>query len=293
MNMQHALFGPAGNEENFSLKYKSSICAPKYLAEMGLHAYEYQCTRGVKISSEKAVELGRLAREYGVSLSVHSPYFISLSSNDPVRIEKSVTYILDTCAAAQKMGADRVVVHCGGLMKQTRQQAMENTMSGLDETLRQMEVKGFSCITLCMETMGKVNMLGTLDEIMDLCARDERLLPCIDFGHLNARTQGAVNGEDAFCSVLDEMEKRLGRERMQCFHAHFSKIEYSSGGEVRHLTLEDQVYGPEFEPLGRLLAKRRLCPRIICESAGTQAADAAKMQEKYRKAVSELEGEEA
>ena len=293
MSMQHALFGPAGNEENFSLKYKSSVYAPKYLAEMGLNAYEYQCTRGINISCEKAEVLGRQAREYGVSLSVHSPYFISLSSGDPVRIEKNVTYILDTCAVAKKMGADRVVVHCGGLMKQTRQQAMENTMNGLDETLRQMDENGFSCITLCMETMGKVNMLGTLDEILDLCERDERLLPCIDFGHLNARTQGMVNGEQAFCNVLEEMEKRLGRQRMQSFHAHFSKIEYSSGGEVRHLTLEDQVYGPEFGPLGRLLAKRRLSPRIICESAGTQAADAARMQKEYREAVSGLEEEEA
>jgi len=290
---RYALFGPAGNEEAFSSKYKSSVRAPEYLADMGLHAYEYQCTRGVNISGEKAAELGREAQKHGVVLSVHSPYFISLSSSDPVRMQKNAAYILATCLAALSMGADRVVVHCGGLMKQTRRQAMENTVAGLDETLRQMDERGVSGISLCMETMGKVNMLGDLDEVLYLCARDERLMPCIDFGHLNARTQGAVNGEEAFCAVLEQMEDTLGRERMQSFHAHFSKIEYATGGEVRHLTLEDRTFGPEFGPLGRLIAVRRLTPRIICESAGTQAADAAAMQREYRDAVSELRGEEA
>ena len=40
-------------------------------------------------------------------------------------------------------------------------------------------------IALCPETMGKINQLGSLEEVMTLCRVDERILPTIDFGHLN------------------------------------------------------------------------------------------------------------
>ena len=108
-----------------------------------------------------------------------------------------------------------------------------------------------------------------------------RLLPCIDFGHLNARTQGGLRTREDMAALLDLLEDRLGRERGSAFHAHFSKIEYGRGGEVKHLTFRDREYGPEFSPLAELLARRQLAPRIICESAGTQAEDAAAMKQEY------------
>ena len=68
---------------------------------------------------------------------------------------------------------------------------------------------------------------------------------------------------------------------MKNFHVHFSKIQYSSKGEVRHLTFEDTIYGPEFEPLAAALKRLDLEPYIICESAGTQAEDALAMKKMY------------
>ena len=84
-----------------------------------------------------------------------------------------------------------------------------------------------------------------------------------------------------FAALLDLLENRLGSQRAKNFHAHFSKIEYGKGGEVKHLTFEDTEYGPDFAPLAKLLAERGLSPRIICESAGTQAEDAAAMKQEY------------
>ena len=123
---------------------------------------------------------------------------------------------------------------------------------------------------------------------MQLVALDDRLLPCIDFGHLNARTNGKYNSYEAFCALFDRMENGIGSERTAHFHSHFSKIEYSAKGEVRHLTFADQVYGPEFAPLARVLAERGHAPTVICESAGTQAEDALEMQRLYRKACEEV-----
>ncbi len=113
---------------------------------------------------------------------------------------------------------------------------------------------------------------------------DQRFLPCIDFGHLNARTLGRMSTREDFAAALDMVENKLGRERAGRFHSHFSKIEYtSSGGEKRHLTFADTQYGPDCEPLMELIAQRGYHPTFICESAGTQTEDAATMQTIYRR----------
>ncbi|MEG1449156.1 MAG: endonuclease IV, partial [Oscillospiraceae bacterium] len=85
-----------------------------------------------------------------------------------------------------------------------------------------------------------------------------------------------------FEKILDTIENALGKDRLNSFHSHFSKIEYSEkGGEVRHLTFEDREYGPDFEPLLELIYKKGLSPTFICESRGTQAEDALLMKKFY------------
>ena len=117
---------------------------------------------------------------------------------------------------------------------------------------------------------------------MELCRLDDSFLPTVDFGHLNARTLGQVNSKEAFSHILDEIENKLGSDRLKVFHSHFSKIEYTeNGGEKKHLTFEDSVYGPEYEPLMELIAKKDLSPTFICESAGTQDFDALSMKKSY------------
>ncbi len=154
---------------------------------------------------------------------------------------------------------------------------MRRVVEALDEA-------GFADMTLCPETMGKVGQLGTLDEVLALCGVDERITPCIDFGHLNARTLGGIQSKADYAAILDRMAEALGDERARRFHVHFSRIEYSKGGEKRHWTFAETQFGPEPQPLMELLAERGLAPVVICESAGTQAEDACTMQQMYRAA---------
>lgn len=289
--MDRALFGPAGSSTEFSENHRSSLEAPGYLERMGLDCFEYQCGRGVNIGDDKAAALGRKAEEHNIKMSLHSPYFINLSSADPERMAKNLNYMLSSAHTCALMGGDRIVVHCGGLSKMTRRQALDNTIMNIAMALGQLEEAGLSHISLCLETMGKMNVLGDLEEVLEVCSLFGEIVPCIDFGHLNCRTQGGMSTEEHFSALLDRMTELLGPERAGSFHGHFSKIEYSKGGEVRHLTFEDEVYGPEFEPLGRLLARRGLTPRIICESAGTQDRDALFMKETYIKYIKDQEEE--
>ena len=273
-------FGPAGTADSFSaMGYRQTAQVPAYLERFGLTAFEYQCGRGVRISTEKAAQLGRLCRERDIALSVHAPYYISMSSLEEAKREGSIRYILETARAARDMGARRIVVHTGSCAKLSREEALALAKDTMTKALRAMDEAGYSQVHICPETMGKVNQLGTLEEVVELCTLDERLIPCIDFGHLNARTFGGYRTKEDFARIFDLLENRLGRERARCFHAHFSKIEYTpGGGEKRHLTFADTVYGPDFDPVAQLLVERGCCPTIICESAGTQTEDAAAMK---------------
>ncbi len=279
-----AKFGPAGNSQSFKDQgYKATIQAPGYVEKMGLDCYEYQCGHGVRISPEAAAAFGKKAVEHGISLSLHAPYYISLSSVEEEKRQKSVEYILQSVRAAAGMGADRVVVHSGSCSKISREEALALAGDTLQRALAAMDEEGLGHVHLCPETMGKINQLGTLDEVLSLCCLDERLIPCIDFGHLNARTLGGIAQKSDYEAILLAVGERLGEGRMKGFHAHFSKIEYTEkGGEKAHLTFADTVYGPDFEPLMELICQYGCSPTFICESAGTQAEDARTMKDYYR-----------
>lgn len=280
------LFGPAGNGDTFRSQYKHTIDVPAYLHQIGLNAYEYQCGRGVKIGQQAAEAFGREAKDKGIALSIHAPYYISLSSVEEQKRKNSIRYILDTARAAAFMGATRIVIHAGSCAKLSRAEALSFARQTLAQAQQEMDQEGFGEIHLCPETMGKINQLGDLGEVIALCQVDERMIPCIDFGHLNARTLGGSNSTEAYEAILSRIRKDLGTERYQNFHVHFSKIEYTSGGEKRHLTFEDTVYGPDFEPLMAVLATHGVTPTMICESSGTQAEDALAMKRCYEELTS-------
>lgn len=273
-------FGPGGNSESFG-KRKFPEQLPEYLASMGLNGYEIECGRGVRISEKSYNLLPGIAKENGIYLSLHAPYFISLSSESEETRLKSVDYILESARAAKRLGAEKIVVHSGSCSKMTREAATALAFDTLTKAQAALDENGLSDIIICPETMGKINQLGTLSEVLELCGVDERFLPCVDFGHLNARTLGGIKGEADYAAILDEIENKLGHDRLRRFHVHFSRIMYTTGGEKMHLTFSNKEYGPEFEPLMEQFAKRNLCPSIICESAGTQAEDAAEMKKYY------------
>lgn len=273
-------FGPGGNSESFA-KRKFPQDLPEYLSSMGLNGYEIECGRGVRIAQKTFDLLPDIAKEHGINLTLHTPYFISLSSENEETRLGSLKYIEESAEAAHKLGIRKLVVHSGSCAKMTREQALELAKDTLKKAQEMLDKKGLSDIILCPETMGKINQLGTLSEVIELCKTDERFLPCVDFGHLNARTLGGIKTKSDYAQMLDEIEEGLGHERLKSFHVHFSKIMYTAGGEKAHITFADNEYGPRFEPLMELFKERGLEPSVICESAGTQAEDAAEMKKYY------------
>ncbi len=278
--MIKAKFGPSGNSLSFYEQgYKHSYEAPGYVKNMGLDAYEYSAGNGIRGGEAAFKKIGDMAKEHGIAMSLHTPYFISLSGVEEEKRLKSLNYIEQSLWAAELLGADIIVIHCGSASKISREDAMKLAADTLTRALEAFPDNG---IRFGVETMGKKNQLGTLEEVLTLCKIDKRLCPVVDFGHLNARDCGGVFvTTDDYRRIFDRTAKMLDPERAVNMHCHFSKIEYTGQGEKRHLTFADTVYGPDPIPLAECIAKDGLAPRIICESNGTMAEDAKAMKNAY------------
>ncbi len=276
----HAIFGPGGNSRSFyEAGYKATVQAPAYLAGLGLEAYEFEAGNGITAGEATLCKIGEEAARHGIELSLHAPYFISLSGVETEKRLKSIDYIKRSLWAAECLGADTIVIHSGSAAKISREEAM---CLAKDTLLKTLEEVGDTPIHLGLETMGKINQLGTLDEVIELCRLDPHFYPIVDFGHLNARERGGLFPDrDSYRRVFDRVANALGDDKARYMHCHFSKIEYTAAGEKKHLTFADDQFGPVFEPLGEALVLDGLCPRIICESAETMTEDALFMQRAY------------
>jgi len=282
-NREYTVFGPSGNSEMFyNAGYKRSTQMPSYLKELGLEWYEYPCGRGINVGKETATEIGNNAKDMGIGMSIHAPYYINFANPDREKIINSKNNLFNALNLAKTMNAQRVVFHPGTCRKMNRRQAMDIAINEIKAVISEIDNAGLGDITICPETMGKMNQLGNLKEIMEICQLDDRIIPTIDFGHLHARRQGSLNTEEDFSNVLEAIENKIGNYRAKNIHIHFSQLEFSSAGERRHLTFDDEQYGPFFINLAKQLVKRSMTAVIICESANTMIRDALTMKNMYR-----------
>ena len=285
MNASTPTFGPGGNGDWFYAEgNKSTTQSPAWLKEKQLDAFEYEAGNGISAGEASLRTVGEQAKLHGILLSLHAPYYISLSGADEEKRLKSITYIQKSLWAAELLGADTIVIHSGSAGKLTREEAMRlscDTLSRVAEA-----VGDAPCARLGIETMGKVNQLGTLEEVIEQCRVSPIYTPVVDFGHLNARNiGGAFPDTDSYRRVFDCIGSALGDAHARWLPCHFSQFEYTKAGEKKHLTFADDTFGPVFDPLAEAIVREGVCPRIICESAGTQAEDALYMKHAWEAAV--------
>lgn len=277
-------FGPSGNSESFfAAGYEHTEQAAAFVRERGLSCYEYSFGRGVRLTEQKAHSIGEAFRAQDVEISVHAPYFVNFANPDPLATQKSCEYVLGSARAGRAMGGRRVVFHPASQGKEARDSAFSRTLDRIKVLRDLIYESALESMIFCPETMGKSGQIGTVEEIARICEIDPVFTPCVDFGHVNALEQGSLKTARDFSQRLEFLIDCLGYARMKHFHAHFSKIQYGAKGEIRHLTFEDTVFGPEFEPLAEALIDLKLEPYLVSESAGTQIEDALFMKQTYER----------
>lgn len=275
-------FGVAGNSNSFYTEGNTTtVQSAAWCKNRGIDVFEYSFGRGINLGDNSCLELRSAFEKQGVDLTVHAPYYINFANPDPEMIAKSVLYVLNSLKKVTLLGGDRVVVHPATQGKAERMEAVARAKDNLALLANEVERYNGQNFKVCLETMGKIAQIGDASETADFCTIAPFFYPCIDFGHLNARTFGSLKTTDDFLRVFDVFLNKLPFEKVCHTHIHFSKIMYGTKGEIKHLTFEDTVYGPEFEPLLEAILKLGLEPYIICESDGTQAEDTVTMKQLY------------
>lgn len=281
------LFGPSGcGNEFYEQGHKSILEVPEWVKNYGLDAYEYSFGHGYNMSSELANKAGQLFKEHDIKLSLHAPFYINFANPDEVMYQKTQGYIYTGIKFLRAFGADRLIFHPASCGKLKREEALELTYKRFDETFNKMDEEGIlDGLLLCPETMGKTMQIGTYSEVVDLCKVNEHLVPTFDFGHINSLEQGSLKTKDDYKRILDYCIEKLGFDRTNNCHIHFSKIQYGAKGEIKHLNYDDIIYGPEFDPLAEVLVEYNLSPRVICESMDKMPHDALIMKKIYLKTL--------
>lgn len=281
------LFGPSGcGNEFYEQGHKSILEVPEWVKNYGLDAYEYSFGHGYNMSSELANKAGQLFKDHDIKLSLHAPFYINFANPDEVMYQKTQGYIYTGIKFLRAFGADRLIFHPASCGKLKREEALELTNKRFDETFNKMDEEGIlDGLLLCPETMGKTMQIGTYSEVVDLCKVNEHLVPTFDFGHINSLEQGSLKTKDDYKRILDYCIEKLGFDRTNNCHIHFSKIQYGAKGEIKHLNYDDIIYGPEFDPLAEVLVEYNLSPRVICESMDKMPNDALIMKKIYLKTL--------
>ena len=203
-------FGPSGNSESFYAQgLRHTYQAFHWLNEKGLNAFEYSFGRGVNMKPETAKKIKEEAEKYEIVISAHAPYYINLATEDPVKQEKNIGYLMTSAEYLKLMGGKRLVFHPGSFAKMPRERAFNNIIESLRNIVQLFKAGDFGDLLLCPETMGKKRQNGNLDEIMQLCTIDDMIYPTIDFGHLHATRAGcAIKSEADYCEILGYVMER-------------------------------------------------------------------------------------
>jgi len=270
------LFGTGGVP--LSAESRSTEAGIERIAELGLGCMEVEFVQGVKMRPEVAVSVGELAARRKIVLTAHGPYYVNLNSVEPQKVHMSKERILQTARVAALFGARSITFHAAFYMKSTAAETYAVVKKRLQEVMNTLRKEG-NKVTISPEVTGKPSQFGTLEELLKLSSEIEGVALCIDFSHWHART-GKANSYQEFSHILDQLEKKLGRQALDNMHIHLSGIAYGKKGEIRHLMLSDSDL--RYAGLLKALKERRAKGVVICESAPYLEQDALLLQRTYR-----------
>lgn len=257
------LFGTVGSPLSTPKKPGGSVGSVLRSAELGLFAFELGWVRSINVTDATCTAIKAQAADSQVALSVHATYFFNLNATSD-EWPKSRKRLMDACHYGHLAGATDIIFHPGSYFQQPPAEVAKVTLPRLRDFMKELRDNG-NPVTLRPETMGKSAMLGSFDDVLEMCAEVEGVQPCIDFAHLHARPgDGSVNSYAEWDALLKKLKRKLGASALKTMHIHLSGIEYGPKGEKQHLTFAKGDL--KYKDLLRALADHKCAGRILCES---------------------------
>lgn len=240
--------------------YKTGL---NIIKETGLDGLEVEFVHGVRMNETnmEAVRNFSICDDYKVTC--HGPYYINLNSQEPEKIDASVERILDTARVGKKIGACSITYHAAFYMKQSPDEVFKAVHKSTEKICKILEEEN-NDIKIRPETTGKGTQWGTLEEIVELSKCFKNVLPCVDFAHIHARSNGLFNTYDEFAKMIEYIGTELGEYALNNFHAHIAGIEYGIKGEKNHLIFSESDMN--YKDLLKAFKAFDVKGVIVCES---------------------------
>lgn len=270
--MENLFFGTAGIP--ICIKGKGIISGIIEVRNLNLDALELEFVRGVNMNVETAKIVREISKKNKILLTAHAPYYINLNSDDEKKINDSINRVLQTAKILNECGGYSTVFHAGYYGK--NENVYERIKQALKKIVKNLQEEN-NKVWIRVETTGKISQFGSIDEVVKISMEVEQVMPCIDFSHIHARTNGKFNSEEEFEYILEQVEK-IGKQALKNLHIHVSGIEYSEKGERRHLNLEESDLN--YEVLIKTLKKFNVKGVVISESPNIER-DAILMKKIY------------
>lgn len=293
-------FGVAGFPPAFRNKYKNKDqFVFEWLFEQGLNAFEYQMTYGPRTKPEKCLEFKSLSKDYDISITVHASYFIVFTSDDKDKIAKSTDTLLRTFDLCETLESKKIILHPGSLYGTSEKDACKRFIDNFSKFTDNL---GQTDIEVSLETAGKRGQLGSVEDIIYLVKHTKNTSPCIDFGHVHARTCGTLETKEAIVDIFKDLKAEHYFDQPNKIHFHYTPIEFGPQGEKMHKAIDDidsnntptiddyineiasfepKPYYPRFEPVSEALKEFNVDCTIISETHDSQEKGALALKNAY------------
>lgn len=273
--MEKLLFGTAGIP--ISTEERNTVNGIRRVSALGLGAMELEFVQSITVTDKMAPEVKQAAQRLGIVLTCHAPYFINLNSPEKAKLEASKKRILSSASRLHECGGWSVCFHPGFYLGQEKDGVYGRVRDAIKEISGTLANEGIN-VWIRPELTGKPTQFGTLEELLKISSEVERVMPCIDFSHNHARSNGAYNSYREFAEMLSMVEKYLGKGGLENMHIHISGIEYGPKGEKNHLILQESDL--DFPDIMKAFREFKIAGVVICESPNIEN-DALLMKQVY------------
>ncbi len=229
------------------------------LTELNLNGLELEFVHGVRMSDASKEFLKNNKGDF--ILTAHAPFYINLNSKEEDKVEASIQRIIETAETANNLNGYSITYHAAFYLKEDKKTVFDKLIKRHEKIFEALEGNN---IWVRPETTGKETQWGNIDEIIELSKIFPKMLPCVDFSHIHARTAGKYNTYEEFCSIFEKIGNALGDTALNNFHAHIAGIEYTLKGEKKHLNLEESDFN--YKDLLKAFKKFNIKGAIVCES---------------------------
>ncbi len=247
------------------------------LKRLGLDSLEVEFVHGVRMKRERAEKIGELAKESGLVLTCHGPYYINLNAKEEEKREASKERVIKTVLAGKYMNAVSITFHAGFYLGMPPEKVYLNIKNSLEEIVEDLQYE-VDVPQIAIETTGKPTQFGDVTEILRLSKEVKNIFICIDFAHLHARSAGRYNSAKETEFVLKKVIQYCGEDSLKHMHIHMAGIEYGQKGEKYHVNLRDSDL--RYEEILRVLKDYDVEGVLTCESPNLQE-DACLLKETY------------